>query len=128
LLNQLETLADLVVVDTPAALAVSDPLPLLTEASGVVMVARVDSTRREAIRRLQRMVVAANGTLLGVVATATSRGPGHGRYDYGYEVAPNGRGGARSGRVIGRLRARIRAETHGGGPEFAAEPPKSSET
>jgi capsular exopolysaccharide synthesis family protein len=127
LLSQLETMADLVVVDTPAALAVSDPLPLLTEASGVVLVARVDSTRRETIRRLQRMVVAADGTLLGVVATATSRGPGYGRYAYGYEVAPNGRGGAHSGRVIGRLRARMRNETHAG-PEFAAEPPKSSET
>jgi capsular exopolysaccharide synthesis family protein len=125
LLSQLELEADMVVVDTPAALAVSDTLPLLPEASGVVLVARVDSSRREAIRRVQQMITAAHGTLLGVVATGTSSGPGYDGYAYGYAATPNGRAGVG---FTGRLRSRLRGGSRDASSEFAAEAPKSSET
>jgi capsular exopolysaccharide synthesis family protein len=83
-LRELESGADLVIVDSAAALAVSDALPLLRWTSGVVMIARLNRTTRAAIRRLQKIITSANGTLLGVVATgAPSRG-GYDGYGYGY--------------------------------------------
>jgi capsular exopolysaccharide synthesis family protein len=124
LLSQLEMQADLVVIDTPAALAVSDALPLLPEASGIVLVARIQRTRREAVRRLQSMITATHGTLLGVVATGTARGPGYESYAYRYEPLPNRRDAQR---LAGRLRSRLR-RTPKVPSEFATEPPKSSET
>lgn len=78
-LKELEQRADLVIVDTPAALAVSDPLPLMGSVSGVVLVARMNRSVRSTISRLQRMVTAAGGSLVGVVATGVKSGPG---YDY----------------------------------------------
>jgi capsular exopolysaccharide synthesis family protein len=83
-LREMESGADLVIIDSAAALAVSDALPLLRWTSGVVMIARLNRTTRAAIRRLQKIITSANGTLLGVVATgAPSRG-GYDGYGYGY--------------------------------------------
>jgi capsular exopolysaccharide synthesis family protein len=78
-LKELERRADLVIIDTPAALAVSDPLPLMRIASGVVLVARMNRSVQATIARLQQMVKAAGGSLVGVVATGVKSGPG---YDY----------------------------------------------
>jgi Mrp family chromosome partitioning ATPase len=86
LLTELESRFDLVIVDTPAALAVSDTMPLLSMASGVVLVARINSSTREEIKRLQRVIATANGTIVGVVATATGSGPGYETYEYGYNT------------------------------------------
>jgi len=83
-LADLEARSDIVIVDTAAALAVSDALPLLQAASGVVLVARLNRSTRAAIRRLQAVVGSAGGTALGVVATGSSpRAHGYG-YGYGY--------------------------------------------
>jgi capsular exopolysaccharide synthesis family protein len=84
-LGELEGGADLVIVDSAAALAVSDALPLLRWTSGVVLIARLNRSTRAGIRRLQKIITAASGTLLGVVATgAPSRG-GYDGYGYGYK-------------------------------------------
>jgi capsular exopolysaccharide synthesis family protein len=80
----LEAQSDLVLIDTPALLAVSDALPLLPGASGVVIVARLSRTTRSAIRRLQQIVGTANGVLLGAVATGTRDREGYEGYSYGY--------------------------------------------
>lgn len=80
----LEGLADLVLIDTPALLAVSDALPLLSRASGVVIVARVGRTTKAAIRRLQQIISTASGVSLGVVATGTRAREGYEGYSYGY--------------------------------------------
>ena len=87
LLSALEVQADFVVVDTAAALAVSDALPLLQWGSGVLLVARVNRTTKAAVRRLHRVIDAADATLLGVVATGTSPRIGY-EYGYGYGYAP----------------------------------------
>jgi capsular exopolysaccharide synthesis family protein len=79
LLKELERRADLVIFDSPAALAVSDPLPLMRDVSGVVLVARMNRSNRGTISRLQKMVTATGATLLGVIATGVKSGPG---YDY----------------------------------------------
>lgn len=74
-LRELTERSDIVIIDTPAALAVSDPLALMRSVSGVVLVARMNTSTRDTIRRLQRMIAAAHGTLLGVVATGAAAGP-----------------------------------------------------
>jgi capsular exopolysaccharide synthesis family protein len=99
LMSALEVQADFVIVDTAAALAVSDALPLLQSASGVLLVARLNRTTKAAVRRLHRVITAANGTILGVVATGASSRAGY-EYGYGYGYAPaqDGQGSRRSRR------------------------------
>lgn len=84
LLEELEGLADFVVIDTTPLLSVSDALPLFDAVSGVVLVARLHSTTRDAIRRFQKTVGNTNATVLGVVATGAASGGFYGRYGYGY--------------------------------------------
>jgi Mrp family chromosome partitioning ATPase len=84
LLGELEHRADLVVVDSAAALAVSDALPLLRWTTGVVIVARLNRTTRAGIRRLQKIITSASGTILGVVATGAPTRFGYDGYGYGY--------------------------------------------
>jgi capsular exopolysaccharide synthesis family protein len=84
-LGQLEQECDLVIVDSAAALAVSDALPLLRWTTGVVMVARLNRTTRAGIRRLQQIITSANGTLFGIVATGAPTRFGYDGYGYGYK-------------------------------------------
>ena len=92
LMQSLEQQSDLVVVDTPAALAVSDALPLLQAGSGAVLVARMDRSTREAVRRLQRVVTKADGEFLGTVATGVTSGNRYTGYEYEVYRSKNGRG------------------------------------
>lgn len=125
-IKRLEANADLVVIDTPAALMVSDPLPLMELATGVVLVARMNRSTREKIRRLEKMVRAAHGTLFGVVATGVSSGIG---YDY-YMSTYYSKNGER--RWFGRRRkepeygyeaATVEASPNGGPASDSAEGP-----
>jgi Mrp family chromosome partitioning ATPase len=103
-LAELELLGDLVVIDTAAALAVSDALPLLQAASGIAMIVRMNRSSTAAVRRLLKVISSANATLLGVVATGTSAAAGgYGDADAYYK------GGRRDGgrrRPFRRRRAR----------------------
>jgi capsular exopolysaccharide synthesis family protein len=101
-LRQLEEENDLVIVDTPAALAVSDPVPLMRTVSGVVIVARMNHSTRQMVRRLRKIIDQAHGRLLGVVATGVSAGPGYEHY-YPKYYATNGANGSRKGKLtLGR--------------------------
>lgn len=105
-LSELEEQSDLVIIDTPAALAVSDPMPLMRLVSGVVLIARMNRSSRQRIHRLQKMIESAHGTLLGVVATGV--GPTSGYYEH-YSTkyyAQNGNGHTAKpwGRVVSRRR------------------------
>ncbi len=97
-LAELEADADLVVIDSAAALAVSDTLPLLQVASGVVLIARLNRSTKAAIRRLQKVVEAASGTILGVVVTGASARSGY-EYGYGYSIAAEPRKSRRARRA-----------------------------
>jgi receptor protein-tyrosine kinase len=83
-LRELESRSDLVIVDSAAALAVSDALPLLRWTTGVIMIARLNRSTRAGIRRLQKIISAASGNLLGVVATGAPARGGYDGYGYGY--------------------------------------------
>jgi succinoglycan biosynthesis transport protein ExoP len=118
LLRELESESDLVVIDTPAALMVSDPLPLLELASGVVLVARMNRSTREKVRRLKQIVSAAHGNLLGVVATGVSAGPGYGYYASKYHrEARNGTARSANGKTAGVMAPTSRGQSS---PEHAA--------
>lgn len=78
---ELSEQADVLLIDSPPLLAVSDVLPLLNVVSGVVIVARMGSTTRDALARLLTVIAAAGGGTLGVVATGASAG---GLYARGY--------------------------------------------
>lgn len=96
-LRELEGQADLVIVDTAAALAVSDALPLLQTASGVVLIVRMNRSSRAAVRRLQKVIASSHGHVLGVVATGiASTAAGYDKYGY---YAQNGKGSGRRRRL-----------------------------
>jgi succinoglycan biosynthesis transport protein ExoP len=94
LLSELESRFDLVVIDTPAALAVSDAVPLMQSVSGVVLIARMNRSSRETVRRLHKIITSAHGLLLGAVATGVSSGPGYEKYSQAY-YSQSGSGGRR---------------------------------
>lgn len=83
LLDELTDMSDLVIVDSTPLLTVSDSLPLIEMVSGVVVVARLNETTKDSVRRLERVVSTANGTLLGSVATGATTVGLYGRYGYG---------------------------------------------
>ncbi len=98
LIQTLEDRADLVIIDTPAALAVSDAVPLMQRVSGIVLIARMNRSSRDTVRRLQKIIIAAHGNLLGAVATGVISGPGYERYTHTYYApasAPQSRRGRR---------------------------------
>lgn len=84
LIHTLEEQADLVIIDTPAALAVSDAVPLMQNVSGIVLIARMNRSSRDTVRRLQKIIIAAHGSLLGAVATGVTAGPGYEKYAQAY--------------------------------------------
>jgi Mrp family chromosome partitioning ATPase len=83
-LDELAERFDVVLIDTPPLLAVSDAIPLLSHCDGVILVTRVGVTERPAAARA---VAAARldpvVRLLGVVANDVARQPGS-SYSYGY--------------------------------------------
>jgi receptor protein-tyrosine kinase len=83
LLEQLRELADIIVLDGPPVLAVSDAVALATQVDGVVMVARAGRTERhdaaEATQRLTRVGVQVVGCVLNA---ATKRSTGYADYQY----------------------------------------------
>jgi len=84
LLDQLVEMCDLVIIDSTPLLTVSDSLPLVEVVSGVVAVARLNTTSKDAVKRFESVVGNAGGTLLGTVATGATTTGLYGRYGYGY--------------------------------------------
>ena len=110
-LEELKGVSDMVIVDSTPILPVSDVLPLLRAATGVVAVGRLNNTTTDAVRRFKEVVNMAGGHLLGIVATDSRGGGfydgyGYGNaYGYGYgedasdgggRKSSNGRRGAKS--------------------------------
>ena len=79
---------DLVVVDTPPISVVSDAIPLIREASGVIVVTRVGKSLRESVTQLKRQLEHLNAPTLGVVANGHKADRGAYGYGYGYAGEP----------------------------------------
>jgi Mrp family chromosome partitioning ATPase len=69
LLNEIAADHDIVLIDSPPILAVSDAIPLLNAVDGTIVVARLDLSSREAARRVMELIRRVPGAeVLGVVA------------------------------------------------------------
>jgi capsular exopolysaccharide synthesis family protein len=101
LIATLEDRSDLVIIDTPAGLAVSDGVPLMQHVSGVLLVARMNRSTRDTVKRLHKIINSAHGHLLGIVATGVINGPGYEKYSQSY-YTPTGGKGRRRGRKFTR--------------------------
>lgn len=77
LLRQAQSAYDLVVIDTPPLIAVSDAFPLLTKVDGVVIVGWVGRGRRDAAERLHQVLSSSGAPLLGVIANGAKSGGPH---------------------------------------------------
>jgi succinoglycan biosynthesis transport protein ExoP len=83
LLQELSSDYDLVVIDTPPLLSVSDAIPLIGRVDGVLIVSRLGATTSDAARRLASELKGLNAPVLGVVANGLrTRAQA---YYYGYE-------------------------------------------
>lgn len=105
LIAELTEQVDMVIIDTPGLLAVSDAIPLFNQVAGSIIVARLGKTPKDAVRRASQVIASAGGTVLGSVATGAHGGGIYGYYGYyGYYGEQNGRDKAESGNGGGKLR------------------------
>ena len=85
LLRELERRVDIVIIDAPPLLPVTDAAVLGTLTSGIVMLVRSNATRREQVTNAVATVHAVGGTMLGAVLNMVpTRGPDSYSYGYGY--------------------------------------------
>jgi capsular exopolysaccharide synthesis family protein len=88
-LDQLRGLYDIVVVDTPPLLAVTDPSVVAPRVDSVLLTIRLSKNARSEAERARQILVGLGATILGVVVNgidprAGGSGYGYGRYGYGY--------------------------------------------
>ena len=83
ILAELNKRYDLVVIDTAPIGVVSDAIPLLRMADGVIVVARIGETTREAATDMRSQLDRLDIPTLGVVANAVKM-PRRSKYGYGY--------------------------------------------
>jgi succinoglycan biosynthesis transport protein ExoP len=88
LLENVRSIYDLVVIDTPPLTAVSDAFPLLRKVDGVVIVGRVGRNRRDVAERLHHTLAGAGAPLLGVIANGLKATRGAYGYSYDYSYTP----------------------------------------
>jgi succinoglycan biosynthesis transport protein ExoP len=79
LLTRARSAYDLVMIDTPPLVAVSDAFPLLTKVDGVVIVGRIGHSRPDVSEQLQQVLAGSGAPILGVVANG-SNSSGMGAY------------------------------------------------
>ncbi|MDP9164488.1 MAG: polysaccharide biosynthesis tyrosine autokinase [Actinomycetota bacterium] len=82
-LRELEALADVVIIDAPPILPVTDAAVLGAVTSGVVMVVSAEKTRRDQVKRAASNVQSVGGIVLGTVFNKVPR-KGVDSYGYGY--------------------------------------------
>ena len=114
LLRRLEEEADIVVLDTPPTLVVSDANVLAARASGVLMVVNTGKTRRAAVRQAVEGLRKVGANVLGCVLNMVSmRGARSSYYYSSYYYSHYYRDGDRGGRrgFVGRLRRQRETDT-----------------
>lgn len=84
LLDQLQKQVDVVIVDTPPCLVVTDAVALSKRADGVLLVAEAGKTRRSALEQSAKVIQQVGGNVLGVVLNKYSLKAHGGYYNYQY--------------------------------------------
>lgn len=104
LLEKLRADYELMVLDTPPVSLVPDAIPLMKNADGVIIIGRVNQTRRDDAVALAEQMRALNAPILGVVANRVSpRGRYAGYYGY-YDGYPGARDGGQTGAEASRVK------------------------
>jgi capsular exopolysaccharide synthesis family protein len=75
---------DLLVIDTPPTSVVSDAIPLIKQVGGVIVVARLAQTTREAATHLRDQLHNLNARVFGIVVNAVGSDSDSYGYAYGY--------------------------------------------
>ena len=83
ILHQLRERADIVLVDAPPVLPVSDAVSISSRVDGMVVVSRLDVVQRPMLRELRRELDRAHVAKLGLVLTGADSDSAYG-YGYGY--------------------------------------------
>ena len=89
-MSQIDKLYDIVIVDTPPVLAVTDALLIARAAATTLLVARFGKTNvkeiENCLKRLQQMGVQVNGAILNdiVKSAVLYYNSGYSHFDYGY--------------------------------------------
>jgi succinoglycan biosynthesis transport protein ExoP len=81
LVEQLQTIADVIIFDTPPILAVTDAAVLANRLDGVILVVQARRTPRAAIKKAVQRLTQVRANLLGGILNQTP-GKGGGYYDY----------------------------------------------
>jgi succinoglycan biosynthesis transport protein ExoP len=74
---------DVIIIDSPPTLALTDAQVLCSQVDGVVMIVAADSTAKEEVQRAQAMLRHAGGRLLGAVFNKVRKGAAADTYTYG---------------------------------------------
>jgi capsular exopolysaccharide synthesis family protein len=89
IIAELERRFDLVLIDSPPLLPVSDGALLANAASGALFIVRHGKTRRDHVTRAVDTLRVADATIYGVVLTfVPTKGPDADSYNYGYDYGP----------------------------------------
>ena len=86
-LDALGELADIVVIDAPPTLVVTDAALLATNADGVMLVAAASETQRGALARATATLAKSHARLLGIVLNKVDHAKTSGYYGYGTYVS-----------------------------------------
>jgi capsular exopolysaccharide synthesis family protein len=95
LIAELRDRFDIVVVDTPPLLAVTDACVVASRADGVLLTIRISKNGRPAAERAREILLSLQANVLGVVVNRVGKGAGRYGYDayqygYGYGPPPDG--------------------------------------
>jgi Mrp family chromosome partitioning ATPase len=90
LITRLENAYDIVLIDTPPVRAVSDPILIGRHTDGMILIARVDVTKRETFHQAAEALHQSGIHLLGVVLNQARDAEGAGYYYYYQSEKPSG--------------------------------------
>lgn len=89
IIRDMSSTSDIVLIDTPPVLAVTDPLIVAPNTDGVVVVCRAGHTRVEALRRVVQTLGQGSVRLVGVVVNQQSKRDSGDYYYYSAYYGPN---------------------------------------
>jgi succinoglycan biosynthesis transport protein ExoP len=107
ILAQLSGSADIIVIDSPPLLPVTDAAVLAAKCDGVVLVTAINETPRSAVERAKTILDGTGARLLGVVANKSRKAAGDYYYG-GYYGESSDRKGRRTSTLTARSEARER--------------------
>ncbi len=104
LLEQADTMYDTIIIDTPPIGIISDAIPLVHQVDGLLVISRMNFSRRDHATRLMKRLTGLNAHMLGVVINSF-RKSGDASYGYYGNYPVNGGNGASRRGVRERQRA-----------------------